>query len=110
MYAVVSFYGQQYKIYESQVLKVDKLDSVVGSELEFCDVLVLFKNDKFIFGKPYINECKIKLCILSHGRDKKINVVKFKRRKHYMKKLGHKQWYTMVKILSIDGIKNIEEN
>ena len=101
MYAIVCVYGKQYHVQENQILKIDQLDLSVGSEIEFIDVLCLFKNEKMFFGQPYLNTCKIKCCVLKHDKEKKINIIKFKRRKHHMKKMGHRQNYTMIKILSI---------
>ncbi|QQG46784.1 MAG: 50S ribosomal protein L21 [Candidatus Azosocius agrarius] len=103
MYAVVSIGGRQYKVFENQIFKIDKLGVDVGSEIEFTNVLVLFKDNKFLFGKPYIVDCKIKLYILNHDKEKKINIIKFRRRKHYMKKIGFRSWYTQVKVLSINS-------
>lgn len=101
MYAVVSVYGRQYKVCENQIFKVDKLNLEIGSEVEFKDVLLLVKDDVFFYGKPYLSDCKIKFSILKHDKEKKINIIKFKRRKHHMKKMGHRQNYTVVKVLSI---------
>ncbi len=103
MYAVVLAYGKQYKLFENQIFKIDKINLSIGEEIKILNVLFLFKNDKSFLGKPYIDNCNVKLSILNHFRGEKINIIKFKRRKHHMKKMGHRQWYTEVKVLSINS-------
>ena len=103
MYAVISFCGKQYKIYENQILNIDFLKFNIGDEFEFDKILLLSKDGKLFLGDPYLN-CNIKFLVLNHFKGDKINIIKFKRRKHHMKKMGHRQRYTTVKILSISDV------
>ena len=100
MYAVVSNGGRQFIMKEGNFYKVDLLAADVGSEIEFDEVLLLTDEKKLALGKDVAKK-KVTLEILDHIKDKKINIIKFKRRKHHMKRMGHRQGYTVVKVKSI---------
>ena len=73
----------------------------VGKEIEFSEVLMLADGDKVVFGSPFVAKALVKAEMLDHGRHKKVKIIKFRRRKHHMKQMGHRQYYTQVKITAI---------
>ena|SRR6056297_1312010 len=103
MYAVIRTGGKQYKVYEDQVLKVEKLEGSEGSEIELNDVLLYSDGETVILGAPQIENASVKAFIVEHGRSKKQLVFKYKRRKGYRKMKGHRQHYTEIKINSISA-------
>ncbi|MDR2387474.1 MAG: 50S ribosomal protein L21 [Deltaproteobacteria bacterium] len=103
MYAIIQSGGRQYKVTEGQVIWVNTVSGVPGSEVVFDEVLLVNNGDSIEVGQPNIDEAKVKAQLLKHGRDKKILVFKKKRRKGYHKAQGHRQNYTALKILSIEA-------
>lgn len=101
MYAVIVSGGKQYQVAEGQVLKLEKLDVEEGGEVAFEQVLMLANGDDIRIGAPYLEGAKVVASVVSHGRAKKITIIKIKRRKHHMKRMGHRQYFTEVKITSI---------
>ena len=102
MYAVVEIAGYQYKIEKGDEIKVEKLDSDIGSKLSFDRVLLVKEDDKNIsIGKPVVKGAAVKATILEHGKNKKVLVFKKKRRKDYKKLRGHRQEYSKIKIEDI---------
>ncbi len=101
MYAIIETGGKQYTVKEGDVLKVEKLDAEVGTEYNFDKVLLVKKDDELITGSPYLENAKIVAEIVETKKDKKIIVFKYKRRKNYRRKKGHRQWYSKVKIKQI---------
>ncbi len=101
MYAVIKTGGKQYRVKEGDVLKLETLIAEVGSTYDFAEVLMLCKDDKVTCGTPFIAKAKVTAEIIEHGRHKKIKIIKFRRRKHHMKQMGHRQNYTQVKITAI---------
>lgn len=103
MYAVIQTGGKQYKVTEGEVLKIEKLTQEAGNEFSFDSVLLVNDDSGLKVGKPYLDGASVKATVLSQGRHKKINIIKFKRRKHHMKKMGHRQYYTEVQITGISA-------
>jgi large subunit ribosomal protein L21 len=103
MYAVVATGGKQYKVQEGEVLRVEKLTGEVGSEVAFGEVLLLSDGEKLLVGKPVVAGAQVKGHIVEQGRSKKIIVFKYKRRKRYRRKNGHRQPYTAVQIDAIQA-------
>jgi large subunit ribosomal protein L21 len=103
MYAVVATGGKQYKVQEGEVLRVEKLTGEVGSEVAFDEVLLLSDGEKLQVGKPVVEGAQVKGHIVDQGRSKKIIVFKYKRRKRYRRKNGHRQPYTAVQIDAIQA-------
>jgi len=103
MYAVIASGGKQYRVEEGQVINLELLDGEVGKSVNFDKILMIADGEKINVGKPYIEGAKVAAEVLEHGRAKKINILKFKRRKHHMKRQGHRQGFTQVKITSIAG-------
>jgi large subunit ribosomal protein L21 len=101
MYAVIKTGGKQYRVKEGDVLKIEELTAEVGSTYEFTEILMLTNGDKITCGTPFIAKAIVKAEILEHARHKKIKIIKFRRRKHHMKQMGHRQNYTQVKITAI---------
>jgi len=103
MYAVIASGGKQYRVEEGQVLNLETLDDEVGKSVSFNNMLMIVDGEKVNVGKPYIDGAKVAAEVVEHGRAKKINILKFKRRKQHMKRQGHRQNFTQVKITSIGG-------
>lgn len=101
MYAVIKTGGKQYTVKEGDVLKIELLPEDAGKEVKFTDVLMVVDGDKVTCGTPTIAKMTVKAEILDHGRHKKVRIIKFRRRKHHMKQMGHRQYYTQVKITAI---------
>jgi large subunit ribosomal protein L21 len=103
MYAVVSTGGKQYRVSEGDVLRVEKIPGEVGDEVSFDRVLLVSDGEELNIGQPVVEEAAVKARIVEQGKAKKILVFKYKRRKRYRRKQGHRQPYTAVKIDSIEG-------
>jgi large subunit ribosomal protein L21 len=103
MYAVIQTGGKQYRVQEGDLLKVETLNAEAGQEFEFDKVLMVQTDDGVKVGRPYLEGGKVTATVKSHGRHDKVKIVKFRRRKHYMKQAGHRQNYTEVQITGIAG-------
>ena len=101
MYAVIKTGGKQYRVNEGDVIKFEQLSGDVGSEVTFSDVLMIADGENITCGTPLLGKALVKAEVLAHGRHKKIQIIKFRRRKHHMKKMGHRQNFTQVKITAI---------
>jgi len=102
MYAVITSGGKQFRVIEGQTLKVAKMTAEVGSAIDFDNkVLMVVNGDDIKVGAPFLTEGKVAASIVSHGRHKKIHIIKFRRRKHHRKQMGHRQDYTEIKITKI---------
>lgn len=102
MYAIIETGGKQYRVEEGQSLKVEKLAAEVGDSVTF-DQVLLVGGDELNVGQPYVDGAKVTASVLEQGKNKKIVVGKFKAKKGYRRKRGHRQPYTMVKVESIVG-------
>lgn len=100
-YAIIETGGKQYKVSEGDVIYVEKLRVEAGDTVSFDNVLVLGKDGDTSFGAPYIPGAKVTASVLEQGKEKKVIVYKFKSKKHFHKKKGHRQPFTSVKIESI---------
>lgn len=101
MYAVIKTGGKQYRVEEGQFVKLEKLDAEVGSEVKFDQVMMVADGDKIKLGQPLVDKANVKAEVVAHGRHRKVKIIKFKRRKHHMKQMGHRQFFTQVKITKI---------
>jgi large subunit ribosomal protein L21 len=101
MYAVVTTGGKQYKVEEGETLKVEKIPGDVGSSVKFERVLMISDGDSVSIGQPVLDDAWVEGHIVEQGKSKKIIVFKYKRRKRYRRKHGHRQPYTAIKIDSI---------
>lgn len=100
MYAIIKTGGKQYKVSEGDLLKIEKLSAEVGQKVEFDQVLLISDDGDVTVGNP-IDGAKVSATVEEQGKDKKIVVFKYKAKKGYAKKNGHRQPYTKVKIESI---------
>jgi len=103
MYAVVKTGGKQYRVTQDEYLKVEKLEGNEGDTIELDQVLMIADGDKLKIGSPILDGGKVTATILSHGRGKKVEIMKFRRRKHHQKRTGHRQSYTEIKVTGIAG-------
>lgn len=101
MYAVIATGGKQYRVQPGSVLRVEKLEAEPGASVEFDQVLLLGDGEKITVGTPLVQGGKVLATVESHGKGKKVDIVKFRRRKHYMRHKGHRQMYTQVKVTDI---------
>lgn len=101
MYAVIKTGGKQYRVKEGDVLKFELLTTEVGAEINFDEVLMLGEGEHVVCGTPLVPKAVVKGIVMAHGRHKKIRIIKFRRRKHHLKSMGHRQHFTQVKITSI---------
>jgi large subunit ribosomal protein L21 len=103
MYAVVATGGKQYRVETGEILRVEKLAGDVGAEIAFDQVLMLGDGEAVRIGQPVLEGASVKGHIVEQGKSKKVLVFKYKRRKRYRRKQGHRQLFTAVKIDSIDA-------
>ena len=103
MYAVFQSGGKQHRVSEGQTVRLEKLDIATGETIEFDQVLMIANGEDVSIGAPLVSGGLIKAEIIAHGRGDKIKIVKFRRRKHYRKQQGHRQWFTDVKIIGISA-------
>ena len=103
MYAVIVSGGKQHRVEEGETLKLEKLNIEVGASVDFDRVLLVVNDEDVKIGTPVVEGAKVSAEIVSHGRGKKVRIMKFKRRKHHMKQMGHRQWFTEVKITGISA-------
>lgn len=101
MYAVIKSGGKQHRVTQGETLKVELLKHEVGQTFSFDDVLMVVDGETIKIGAPIVEGAKVQAEVISHGRHDKIRIVKFRRRKHYRKQAGHRQYYTELKITSI---------
>ena len=103
MYAVVATGGKQYRVEEGDVLRVEKLAGDVGSAVAFDKVLLFSDGDSVKIGQPEVDGVTVHGQIVAQGKSKKIIVFKYKRRKRYRRKQGHRQLYTAVRTDRIEA-------
>ena len=103
MYAVIETGGKQYRVQEGDVVFVEKLGLVEGEAYTFDKVLAVFNEDGAKVGTPYVEGAKVAANTIKEGRAKKITVYKYKSKKGYHKKQGHRQFFTKLKIDSIQA-------
>jgi large subunit ribosomal protein L21 len=101
MYAVIVTGGKQYRVKEGQLLKIESLPVETGLTVDFDQVLMLVNGTDVQVGKPTVNGAKVTASVVEHGRGDKIRIVKFRRRKHSRRQMGHRQNFTIVKIEAI---------
>ena len=101
MYAVVKTGGKQYKVKEGDIFRVEKLPGEVGTEIAFEDVLMVSDGENVQVGTPCLDNVIVKGTVVEQGQAKKIIVFKYKRRKRYRRKQGHRQQFTSIKVDSI---------
>lgn len=111
MYAIISTGGKQYRASPGDMLKIEKIEAEKGNEVIFDRVLLATDGREIHIGRPYLENVKVIGRILRHGKGKKMVVFKYKRRKNYKRKKGHRQLFTEVKIEKIDfGQQEVAQN
>ncbi|MBK1645968.1 50S ribosomal protein L21 [Thiocapsa imhoffii] len=103
MYAVIQTGGKQYRVSEGDTLQVEKLSAAEGTTVNFDQILLLADGDEIKVGQPYVTGGQVTATVERHGRGKKVMIVKFRRRKHHLKRQGHRQSFTALKITSISA-------
>ncbi|MGB5235119.1 MAG: 50S ribosomal protein L21 [Candidatus Macondimonas sp.] len=103
MYAVIHTGGKQYRVQEGEVLRVEKLSAEAGSQIEFDRVLLVGEGEALTIGRPFVAGGKVTATVRAHGKGDKVEIVKFRRRKHYMRRKGHRQLFTELEITAIQG-------
>jgi large subunit ribosomal protein L21 len=103
MYAVIQTGGKQYRVSEGLTLRVEKINAEEGATIELDKVLMVGEGDSVKIGAPYIAGGKVTATVKAQGRGKKVHIIKFKRRKHHLKRQGHRQSYTELQITGIAG-------
>jgi large subunit ribosomal protein L21 len=102
MYAVVSTGGKQYKVQKGETLRIEKIAGEVGTKVVFDKVLMVAEGENIRVGQPVVENATVQASIVEQDKARKILVFKYKRRKRYRRKQGHRQPYTAVRI---DGIE-----
>ncbi|MBE3101428.1 MAG: 50S ribosomal protein L21 [Firmicutes bacterium] len=103
MYAVIKTGGKQYRVQEGDILMVEKLEAADGSTVLFSEVLALSDDNGLKVGTPVVDGAVVEAQILGQGKGKKIIVYKYKAKKNYRKKQGHRQPYTKIQVMKING-------
>jgi large subunit ribosomal protein L21 len=103
MYAVFKTGGKQYRAGKGDKVKIEKLNAAEGDSVEFDEVLLVGEGDKVKIGTPLVSGSKVKAKVLIQAKDKKVDVIKFKRRQNYRRTHGHRQFFTLVEITGITG-------
>ncbi|TNF34220.1 MAG: 50S ribosomal protein L21 [Gammaproteobacteria bacterium] len=103
MYAVIVSGGKQHRVEKGEVLRLEKLEAATGDTIEFDRVLMVGEGASVKVGAPLVAGSKVTAEVVSHGRGDKIRIIKMRRRKHYRKTQGHRQWFTEVRITGISA-------
>ncbi|MCR4601193.1 MAG: 50S ribosomal protein L21 [Clostridia bacterium] len=101
MYAIVETGGKQYRVQEGDIINVEKLNNEAGDSVVFDHVLAAGEGADIKVGKPYVDGCSVEASVVENGKEAKVIIFKFKSKKDYRKKNGHRQPYTQVKIEKI---------
>jgi large subunit ribosomal protein L21 len=101
MYAVFKTGGKQYRAAKGDKLKIEKLDAAEGDSIEFDEVLLVGEGDAVKVGTPVVSGSKVKAKVLVQAKDKKVDVIKFRRRQNYRRTYGHRQHFSLVEITGI---------
>ena len=103
MYAVIESGGKQHRVEPGEVLRLEKLDAAEGETVNFDQVMMIGQGENIQIGTPFVDGGAVTAEVVSHGRGDKITIIKMRRRKHYRRQAGHRQYYTEVKIKEISG-------
>lgn len=103
MYAVIKTGGKQYRVSEGDRIRVETVTNGEGSSITLDEVLMVGDGSNVVVGSPLVSNASVSAKVLSHGRAKKVDIVKFRRRKHHRKQAGHRQNFTELEITGITG-------
>ena len=101
MYAIVATGGKQYRVQEGEKLRIEKLSAEAGDTVELDKVLLVGEGEDVKIGTPYLKGAKVTATVAANGRGDKVKIIKFHRRKHYRKQMGHRQSFTEIEITGI---------
>ncbi|MEZ5534786.1 MAG: 50S ribosomal protein L21 [Thiolinea sp.] len=101
MYAVIATGGKQYRVAQGDVIQIEKLDAEEGASVDFDNVLMVGEGEDVKIGAPYVEGSKVTATVTSQMRGEKIEIMKFRRRKHHQKRTGHRQYLTQIEINEI---------
>lgn len=101
MYAVIVTGGKQYRVAEGDTLRIEKLPAEVGANINFDQVLMVVDGEKISVGAPTVAKASVSGEVIAQDRLDKVTIIKFRRRKHFRKQMGHRQYFTQVKITKI---------
>ncbi len=101
MYAVIATGGKQYRVEKGQVLRIEKLDAEPGATVTFDQVLLVGTGGEVKVGAPLLSDATVTGTVERHGKGKKVSIVKFRRRKHYLRMKNHRQQFTEIKVTEI---------
>jgi large subunit ribosomal protein L21 len=103
MYAVIKTGGKQYKVVAGEKLKIEQIPADIGSEITIDQVLAVGEGESIKFGAPLVEGASVRVTVVSQGRHDKVRIFKMRRRKHYQKRQGHRQNYTEIQVVAING-------
>ena len=103
MYAVIESGGKQHRVEPGEVLRLEKLNASEGETVNFDKVMMIGEGENIQIGTPFVDGVAVTAEVVSHGRGDKITIIKMRRRKHYRRQAGHRQYFTEVKIKEISG-------
>ena len=103
MYAVFTTGGKQYRVSQGDKLRVEKLEAAEGDTISLDQVLMVVDGDDIKIGAPVLDGGKVTAEVKAHGRGDKVEIIKFRRRKHHMKRQGHRQAFTELEITGISA-------
>jgi len=103
MYAVIATGGKQYRVTKDATLRVEKLNAEPGSTVEFGEVLLMGEGENVKLGTPLLKGSKVVATVVRHGKGEKVSIVKFRRRKHYLRQKNHRQKFTEVKVTELSA-------
>ena len=103
MYAIFESGGKQHRVVVGETLKLEKIEFATGGTVEFNKVYLVANGADIKIGAPVVEGALVTAEVVAHGRADKVKIIKFRRRKHHMKRQGHRQWFTEVKITAIKG-------
>lgn len=103
MYAVVKTGGKQYRVSSGDILRIESLEVDAGDEITLDQVLMMSEGGAVTIGAPLIDNATVTAKVLKNGRGKKVEIMKFRRRKHHQKRTGHRQNFTEIEITGISG-------
>ena len=101
MYAIIENGGKQYNVHVGDVVYLEKMEKEAGDSVVFDKVLAIVEGETSVFGAPTVEGAKVNGTVVKNGKGKKINIIKFKSKKGYMRRQGHRQPYTKVEITDI---------
>ena len=103
MYAVIESGGKQHRVEPGEVLRLEKLNVPEGETVSFDNVMMIGEGENIQIGTPFVNGGAVTAEVIAHGRGNKVTIIKMRRRKHYRRQSGHRQYFTEVKIKDISG-------